>query len=100
MKITVLEEADSEFAAAVAYYDSQEAGLGQRFEDEIDKTVLWLAEHPHVCQLRRGIYRRMNLQIFPYYIPYIVRESTLWVVAIAHSRRRPEYWIRRTTRIG
>jgi plasmid stabilization system protein ParE len=100
MKITVLEEADSEFAAAVAYYDSQEAGLGQRFEDEIDKTVLWLAEHPHVCQLRRGIYRRMNLQIFPYYIPYIVRESTLWVVAIAHSRRRPEYWIRRTARIA
>jgi hypothetical protein len=69
MKITVPEEADSEFATAVAYYDSQEAGLGQRFEDEIDRTVLWLAEHPYVCQLRRGIYRRMNLQIFPYYIP-------------------------------
>ena len=96
MKITVLEEAGSEFAAAVAYYDTREAGLGRRFEDEIDRTV---AEHPNVCQLRRGIYRRMNLQIFPYYIPYIVRESTLWVVAIAHSRRRPEYWIRRATHI-
>ena len=35
MKITFLEEADSEFSAAVAYYDSQEAGLGQPFEDEI-----------------------------------------------------------------
>ena len=94
MKTTVLEEAGSEFAAAVTYYDTR------RFEDEIDRTVLWLAEHPYACQLRRGIYRRMSLQIFPYYIPYIVRESTLWVVAIAHSRRRPEYWIRRTTRIG
>ena len=99
MKITFLEEADSEFSAAVAYYDGQEPGLGQRFEDEIDKTVLWLADHPHVCQLRRGIYRRMNLQIFPYYIPYVIRESTLWVVAVAQSQRRPEYWIRRTRRI-
>lgn len=100
MKIVFLKEAGREFSAAVAYYDSQEPGLGQRFEEEIDKTVLWLAEHHHVCQLRRGIYRRMNLQIFPYYNPHIVRESTLWVVAIAHSRRRPEYWFRRTTRIA
>ena len=31
MKITFLEEADSEFSAAVAYYDGQEPGLGPRF---------------------------------------------------------------------
>lgn len=56
MKITFLEEADSEFSAAVAYYDGQEPGLGQRFEDEIDRPLLWLVEHPHVCPLRLGIY--------------------------------------------
>ena len=100
MKITFLDEADSEFSAAVAYYDGQEPGLGQRFEDEIDRALLWLAEHPHVCPLRRGIYCRMNLHIFPYYIPYVIRESTLWVVAVAQSRRRPEYWIKRAKRIG
>ena len=99
MKITFLEEADSEFSAAVAYYDGQEPGLGQRFEDELDRALLWLGEHPHVCPLRRGIYRRMNLHIFPYYIPYVIRESTLWVVAVAQSQRRPEYWIRRTRRM-
>ena len=99
MKITFLEEADSEFFAAVAYYDGQEPGLGHRFEDEIDRALFWLIEHPHLCPLRRGIYRRMNLHIFPYYIPYVIRESTLWVVAVAQSQRRPEYWIRRTRRI-
>ena len=97
MKITFLEEADSEFSAAVVYYDG--SGLGQRFEDEIDRALFWLLEHPHLCPLRRGIYRRMNLHIFPYYIPYIIRESTLWVVAVAQSQRRPEYWIKRTRRI-
>ena len=100
MKITFLEEANREFSAAVAYYDRQESGLGQRFEDEIDRTLLWLADHPQICPLRRGVYRRMNLHIFPYYIPYVVRESTLWVIALAHSRRRPEYWIKRTKRIS
>jgi toxin ParE1/3/4 len=100
MKITFLEEADSEFSAAISYYDIQEPGLGQRFEDEIDRALLWLVEHHQVCPLRRGIYRRMNLHVFPYYVPYVIRESTLWVVAVAHSRRRPEYWIKRTRRIG
>jgi hypothetical protein len=100
MKITFLEEANSEFFAAVAYYDSQEPGLGQRFEAEIDRALLWLAEHPQVCPIRRGSYRRLNLHIFPYYIPYVIRESTLWVVAVAQSRRRPEYWIKRTNRIN
>lgn len=37
MKITFLEEADSEFSAAVAYYDG--SGLGQRFEDEMDRAL-------------------------------------------------------------
>ena len=100
MKVRFLEEAEREFFAATAYYDNQEAGLGQRFENEIDRAVRWLAQHPLACPLRRGIYRRLNLRVFPYYIPYVIRESTLWVVAIAHSRRRPEYWIRRTKRSG
>jgi toxin ParE1/3/4 len=100
MKITFLAEADSEFFAAVSYYDGQEPGLGQRFEDEIERALFWLVEHPHVCPLRRDTYRRMNLHIFPYYIPNVIRESILWVVAVAHSSRRPEYWIRRARGIG
>ena len=100
MKITFIEKANGEFFAAVDYYDSQEPGLGHRFEAEIDRAPLWLRGHHHVCPLRRGIYRRMNFRIFPYYIPYVIRGTTLWVVAVAHSRRRPEYRLKRTNRIS
>ncbi len=99
MKIFFLDEAAREFSAAVAYYDGQEPGLGQRFEEEIDRALVWLGQNPHVCPLRRGVFRRMNLHIFPYYIPYVIRESTLWVVAIAYGGRKPEYWIRRTNNL-
>ena len=100
MKIIFLEEAELEFTAAISYYDSQQPGLGQRFEEELDRTLNWLAEYPYVCRLRNGRYRRVNLQIFPYYIAYVVRETTVWVVAIAYSGRRPEFWIKRIERIG
>ena len=95
MKIVFLDQANRDFSDAVQYYDSQEPGLGQRFEDEIERAIQWLSTNPEACALRRGIYRRMNLHVFPYYIPYVIREQTLWVVAIARSQRRPEYWIRR-----
>ena len=99
MKIVFLDQANREFSDAVQYYDSQEPGLGQWFEVEIERAIHWLSTNPEACALRRGIYRRMNLRVFPYYIPYIVRGSTLWVLAIAQSQRRPEYWIRRATKI-
>ncbi|HYX31447.1 MAG TPA: type II toxin-antitoxin system RelE/ParE family toxin [Pyrinomonadaceae bacterium] len=95
MKVIFLDEASREFLAASDYYESRQPGLGERFEEEVDRAIEWLVENPEALPFRRGIYRRLNLHIFPYYIPYIVRSSTLWVVAVAHARRRPEYWIRR-----
>ncbi len=78
MKITFLQEAELEFLDAISYYETEQPGLGQRFKDEVDRTVLWVAERPEVCRLRPGGYRRINLRVFPYYIPYVIRETKLW----------------------
>ena len=98
MKIIFLQEAESEFLDAIAYYESERAGLGRRFKDEVDRSLRWVVARPEVCRLRSGGYRRMNLRIFPYYIPYITREATLWVLAVAHVGRQPEFWILRQQR--
>jgi plasmid stabilization system protein ParE len=95
MKIVFLSEARNEFLDAISHYEEERPGLGQRFKDEVDRSLLWIAEHPELCRLRPGGYRRMNLRIFPYFIPYIIRGTTLWVLALAHGSRRPEYWIKR-----
>ena len=99
MNVVFIEEADREYSDASLYYESQEPGLGKRFEEEVEWAIRWLVENPSSLPLLRGIYRRLNLHIFPYYIPFVVRSSTLWVMAVSHQRRRPEYWIRRTRRI-
>ena len=59
------------------------------------RSVLWIAVPPEVCRLRIGGYRRLNLRVFPYYLPFIIRGSTLWVLAVAYDHRKPEYWIQR-----
>jgi len=95
MNIKFVDEAGFEFLDVISYYEEQQAGLGRRFKAEVERTLLWLVEHPEVYSLRPNAYRRLNLRIYPYYIAYIVRGSTLWLLAVAHSHRKPEYWIQR-----
>ena len=89
------EEAEREFIESVDYYESRAPGLGLRFRDEIAAMVEWIARFPELPRLRRKRYRRVNLQVFPHYVAYIIRSDRIWVVAIAHGHRRPEFWIDR-----
>ena len=38
---------------------------------------------------------RVNLKVFPYYIAYVIHSGIIWILAIAHGARRPEYWLER-----
>ncbi len=40
-------------------------------------------------------YKRVNLKIFPHYIAYVQMGETIWILAIAHGHREPDYWIDR-----
>jgi plasmid stabilization system protein ParE len=95
VKLRFVDEARLEFLEGISYYEGQQRQLGRRFKVEVEETLLWLIEHAEVCRLRPGGYQRLNLRIFPYYIPYITRDSTLWILAVAHQHRSPEYWVKR-----
>lgn len=38
----------------------------------------------------------MVLSRFPYKLPYAVEADHIYIIAVAHQHRKPEYWIRRT----
>ena len=95
MRILFLEEAQQELFDAISFYEEACVGLGRRFKDELDRCILWIAEHPELYNLRHGVYRRINLRSFPYYVAFIDRESAIWILAVAHASRRPTYWISR-----
>lgn len=95
MTIRFVEEAQREFLDAISYYEDAQDGLGRRFKDEVDRSILRIADQPELYRLRHGGYRRINLRVFPYYLPFVVRKQTLWILAVAHGSRKPRYWFSR-----
>jgi plasmid stabilization system protein ParE len=92
--------ARDELLDAIAYYEDAREGLGHRFKEEVDRCIRWISDHHDLYRLRPTGYRRINLRVFPYHIPFITRGSALWILAVAHSARKPEYWIARKDKMG
>ena len=100
MNIEILREAEDELNAAVAYYEEIEPGLGIRLKEEARAVIRWIGENPELPRLRAKGYRRVNLKVFQHYIAYLIWTDIIWIVAIAHSRQRPEYWLKRRGLVG
>ena len=97
MRAVLLHEAETEFWASVDYYEEQEPGLGVRFKLEVDQFIAKIEADPMQPRLRRKCYRRVNLSVFRHYIAYVIRSDLVFVVAICHAHRRPEFWMQRIT---
>jgi hypothetical protein len=99
MQTRIVAEAEFELSEAIQYYEEIEPGLGLRLKDEARAAVTWIESHPAVPRLRSSGYRRVNLKIFRYFIAYAVRNDTIWILAIAHGHRRPDFWSARKKQI-
>lgn len=95
MKIRFLSVARRELDDAFIWYESQSAGLGYEFLDELDRIVRRIKAYPDSCaELIPGL-RRALLSRFPYGLIYGQGPDAIIVVAVAHLHREPRYWMDR-----
>jgi plasmid stabilization system protein ParE len=84
--------AEEEMTEASVFYEAATSGLGDGFLDEVQRLVKVLREHPELGQsVGRGL-RRALLHRFPFSLVYSVEVDAVLIVAVAHQRRRPDYW--------
>ena len=86
--------ASDELTAAIRWYEQQRPGLGAELFDAIDAAIDLIRAHPEIGTSRTGRLpsREFRVNRFPYKVVYRVRDDDIYVVAIAHASRRPEYW--------
>ena len=86
--------ADRELTDAAIFYESQARGLGNAFLTEIERLLAVLAAHPSIGRPVRDC-RTISLRRFPYSLIYQAQGDGVFILAIAHHRRRPAYWVDR-----
>ena len=87
-----LTPAEIEMTEASVFYEAATSGLGAEFLDEIERLVLLVCEHPKIGRSINGSLRQVILHRFPFSLIYSIEVDAVLIVAVAHQRRRPDYW--------
>jgi len=88
-------QAEEEYLAAVEYYERQRRGLGLDFQEEVERGTAAIRRDPERYPAYEDPIRQFVLRRFPYSILYAELADRIWLVAVAHHKRRPGYWKRR-----
>jgi len=88
--------AEAEHLEQIAFYQSRQQELGSRYREHFLRTMQNVCEMPgqHPIEHPPDI-RRVYLHAFPLTIIYREHNSLIQILAVAHYRRRPGYWLGR-----
>jgi hypothetical protein len=81
----------------IGYLEVRAAGLGRRFHGEIRRAENLITRFPKSAQEVLPGIRKHILRKFPFSLIYSVEPDGLLILAVAHHRRRPRYWVRRAS---
>ena len=88
-------DARAEFLEAVQYYEDSQIGLGRRFRVAVESAAKSIAENPFRYRVLHPPFRSYLLPNFPYAIIYCIEPENILIIAVAHTKRKPGYWIKR-----
>jgi len=91
-KLRTHPEADRELEDIILRLADETLWQATRFADQYYAALLKIRDHPEGAHFVWKDYRRLNLKRFPYGLIYRRRQDEIYLVAIAHERRHPDYW--------
>ncbi len=99
MNVIVLKAAEDELLEAKEYYEFQRESLGSEFADAFDEAMGRILAFPEAWGYLTEPVRCCTFKRFEYGILYLLREQTVFVLAVMYLRRKPGYWKRRLKEI-
>lgn len=101
MRLELHPEARVELRSAALWYDERRPGFGDEFIAEVSAAFDRVADAPESYPIWPGtrsegpLIRRATIQRFPYVVAFELHEQHVLVLAVAHAKRRPLYWLTR-----
>jgi toxin ParE1/3/4 len=91
--LAVCSPAEAEYAEALSWYAERSVQAANRFDGEFDQALKTIASDPERfprCDTRHHYYLMRH---FPYQIIYRQHQDHWVVIAVAHTARKPHYWL-------
>jgi len=95
MKFIFHPEAEEEFEKTIEYYEKIQPGLGYDFAIEVYLTIQRITSFPGAWPIIEDNIRRCLINRFPYGILYDFEKETIYILAVMHLHREPDYWKKR-----
>jgi len=89
------ELARKEFLGARDYYDGLVFGLGKSFVIQIERCLKVLKSNPSAYPVIKENIRKALVIKFLYAVLYKLEKETIYILAVMHQKRKPEYWSNR-----
>ena len=100
--VTVIEPADTELRKETAWYRDRDPRVATDFTSEVRRTLKFIEEFPQIGSRMFGVddpdIRSFPVHGFPYRVVFLDLPDRTEVIAFAHKRRRPRYFLRRIRR--
>jgi len=88
--------AEAEHLESVAYYESKRPGLGTSYLAEFERSMNAVCRAPQRYAVeKQPDIRRICMKRFSFTILFRESSGDVQVLAVAHNRRRPQYWLGR-----
>lgn len=93
MNVRFLTFAQQEINEAFTWFEGRAEGQGIAFLDDLDRVVHLIRAYPLASPEIEPDIRRCLFARFPYSLVYGIDKDTIVVIAVAHLRREPNYWV-------
>ena len=87
--------ADIELAKSAVFYERRREFLGEAFLNAVEETLVEIQNHSNLGHPGKFSTRSWRTKRFPFRMVYLEAPDRIWIVAVAHLSRRPNYWLER-----
>jgi toxin ParE1/3/4 len=90
--VEYLPDARLDVEESAGWYEEQEPGVGDRFQAAVKLVEQKLQRNPLLGAPHRRNTRKWRLKRFPHSIIYREEADRIVIVAVAHAKRKEDYW--------
>ena len=84
--------AERDISDAFAWYAAKNKTVANDFREQVFEATEYLASNPTSKPANDKGARKWVLKRFPYSVIYSLKGTVITIIAIAHHKRKPDYW--------